>query len=161
LAQRARAAGDRAAMALWSMSSGVDVRADVAGMVAAVAARLPVLTRKEPTIRPLGRPKRATRPRVVALRSYRLAMPLFALLLGCGRRATHADCQLIVDRSVEIQLRAQDETDAKAIAKREAEIRAELDDDIKSCERDRRVTDKMMACVQSASTTAELDKCLR
>jgi len=92
----------------------------------------------------------------------RMPMLLPALLLACGRHATQADCQLIVDRSVEIQLKEESPlTDAKAIAKRAAEIRAELDDEIKSCERDRRVTDKMMACVQSASTTAELDKCLR
>jgi hypothetical protein len=94
-------------------------------------------------------------------------MPLLALLAlvalcsACGRRATHADCQLIVDRSVEIQLKEQSESDPKAIVKRKAEIRAELDDKINSCERDRRVTDKMMACVQSASTTSDLQTCLR
>ena len=100
------------------------------------------------------------------VRSARLAMSHLALLVGvlvcsaCGRRATHGDCQLIVDRSVEIQLGEQSQTDPKAIAKRKGEIRAELDDAINSCERDRRVTDKMMACVQSASTTADLDSCL-
>jgi hypothetical protein len=91
-------------------------------------------------------------------------MPLLALLFlcgACGRRATHADCQLIVDRSVEVQMSELSQTDPKAIAKRKAEIRAELDDKINSCERDRRVTDKMMACVQSASTTSDLQACLR
>jgi len=91
-------------------------------------------------------------------------MSLLALLVlgsaACGRRATHADCQLIVDRSVEVQLAEQSQTDPTAIAKRKAEVRAELDDEINTCERDRRVTDKMMACVQSASTTSDLDKCL-
>ncbi len=96
----------------------------------------------------------------------RLRQPLFALLPvvllcgACGRHATRADCQLIVDRSVEIELKERNETDPKAIAKREAEVRAELDVKIGSCERDRRVTDKMMACVQSASTTPDLEKCL-
>jgi hypothetical protein len=80
---------------------------------------------------------------------------------GCGRRATHEDCQLIVDRSVELELRATNETDAQTIAKREAEVRAALDGEIKSCERDRRVTEKTMACVRSAKTTQELDSCLR
>jgi hypothetical protein len=79
---------------------------------------------------------------------------------GCGRRATHEDCQLIVDRSVELQLRETNETDAQAIAKRTAEVRAALDGEIKSCERDRRVTEKTMACVRSAKTTQELDTCL-
>jgi hypothetical protein len=101
------------------------------------------------------RARLASKPPVVLL-------PVLALaLLGCGRRATRADCQLIVDRSVEIQLKERSENDPKAIAKREAEVRAELDDEIASCERNRRVTDKMMACVQSASTTSDLGKCLQ
>jgi hypothetical protein len=81
------------------------------------------------------------------------------LLCACGRRATAADCQLIVDRSVELQLEEQNLTDASAIAERERQVRSELDDEIKSCER-RRVTDKTMACVRSATSTRELDKCL-
>jgi hypothetical protein len=80
---------------------------------------------------------------------------------GCGRRATREDCQLIVDRSVELQLRETSETDPKTIAAREAAVRTALDGEIKSCERDRRVTEKTMNCVRSASTTEELDKCLR
>ncbi|MGH7294295.1 MAG: hypothetical protein ACRELB_05155 [Polyangiaceae bacterium] len=80
---------------------------------------------------------------------------------GCGRRATHADCQLIVDRSVELQMKEMSETDPVVVAKREAEVRAELDDQIKSCEGERRVTEKTMGCVRSATTTVDLDKCLR
>jgi hypothetical protein len=91
-----------------------------------------------------------------------LALPALLLLSGaCGRRATHADCQLIVDRTVEIELAEKNQTDPAAIAKRKAEVRAELDEDLKSCERERRVTDKMMACVQSASTTSDLRSCLQ
>jgi hypothetical protein len=96
-----------------------------------------------------------------ALVSLAFAAASPAVLGGCGRRATHDDCQLIVDRSVELQLKALDETDAQTIAKREAEVRAALDDEIKSCETERRVTDRTMACVRSASTTKELDACLR
>jgi hypothetical protein len=82
-------------------------------------------------------------------------------LVACGRHATHADCQLIVDRSVELQMRGARENDADAIARREAEVRAELDEDINTCERDRRVTDKMMSCVRSATTAGDLEACLR
>jgi hypothetical protein len=99
--------------------------------------------------------------RVASFASPPLLVGLVVLLAGCGRRATHADCQLIVDRSVELQMRGANETDPRAIAKREAEVRAELDGEIGSCERERRVTDKMMGCVQSASTTAELETCLK
>jgi hypothetical protein len=86
---------------------------------------------------------------------------LLALALaGCGRRATQADCELIVDRSVELQMKEMSETDPAAIAKREADVRTQLEDDIKDCERERRVTERTMACVQAAKTTMELDKCL-
>ena len=81
-------------------------------------------------------------------------------LVGCGRRATEADCQLIVDKSVELQLRETNQTSADAIEKREEQVRGELQDEIKSCE-GRRVTEKTLTCVQAASTTQELDKCLR
>jgi hypothetical protein len=79
---------------------------------------------------------------------------------GCGRRATTEDCQLIVDRSVELQMKEMSDTDPAAIQKREAQVRSELDGEIKSCE-SRRVTDKTMACVNAAKTTMELDACLR
>jgi hypothetical protein len=86
---------------------------------------------------------------------------LFAgTLSGCGRRATELDCQLIVDKSVELQLRESNQTSPEAIQKREEQVRAELQDEIKSCE-GRRVTEKTLACVQAAPTTQELDRCLR
>jgi hypothetical protein len=80
--------------------------------------------------------------------------------VGCGRRATELDCQLIVDKSVELQLRETNQTSPDAIQKREEQVRAELQDEIKSCE-GRRVTDKTIACVRAATSTGELDKCLR
>jgi hypothetical protein len=88
-------------------------------------------------------------------------LPLLLLCAACGRRATRADCQLIVDRSVEVQLSEKGQTDPAAIAKRKAEVRADLDDKINTCERERRVTDRMMACVQSASTTSDIAACLQ
>ena len=79
---------------------------------------------------------------------------------GCGRRATRADCQLIVDRSVELQMKGMSLTDSAAVEKREELVRASLQTEIDSCE-GRRVTERMMACVKGAPTTAELDQCLR
>lgn len=79
---------------------------------------------------------------------------------GCGRRATEEDCQLIVDKSVELQLKGNNQTSADAIQKREQQVRSELEGEIKSCE-GRRVTEKTMACVHAATTTGELDQCLR
>ena len=101
-------------------------------------------------------------PSAPTLPAYAALAGVIALALagaGCGRRATHGDCQLIVDKSVELQLKELS-TSPEEIAKREAQIRTELEGEIKSCE-GRRVTDKTMSCVAAAVTTEELDKCLR
>jgi hypothetical protein len=79
---------------------------------------------------------------------------------ACGRRATEADCRLIVDRSVELQMKELSRNDVAAIALREQQVRATLEDEIRLCE-SRRVTDKTMACARAASTLTELDTCLR
>jgi hypothetical protein len=90
----------------------------------------------------------------------RWALACALALCACGRRATQADCQLIVDRSVELQLKELSEADAAAIASREREIRGQLTEEIRSCE-GHRVTEKTLACVRAASTSKELDTCLR
>ncbi len=82
------------------------------------------------------------------------------LLVGCGRKATRADCELVVDRNIEVKLRADGVTDADTIAKRKDELRASLKDDIDKCV-GKRVTDGMMACVKTAETAEQIDKCLR
>jgi hypothetical protein len=89
-----------------------------------------------------------------------LALGVVSITLGCGRKATAADCQLIVDKSVELQMKADSETDPAAIKEREKRIRGALEDEIKACET-RRVTEKTMACVQAAASTQELQQCLR
>jgi len=88
------------------------------------------------------------------------ALAMAAPLAACGRRATDADCKLIVDKSVELQMREMSRDDDAAIAEREKQVRAALGDEIKSCE-SLRVTDKTMGCVQSAASIKELDTCLR
>ena len=108
--------------------------------------------------------RRATSSRTVREFSSRSAVALVTLLgavgTGCGRRATEADCQLIVDKSVELGLRETNQTSPDAIEKREQQVRAELGDEMRSCE-GRRVTDKTLACVRAAASTQELEKCLR
>ncbi|MDP9000422.1 MAG: hypothetical protein M3O46_09955 [Myxococcota bacterium] len=79
---------------------------------------------------------------------------------ACGKRATDADCRLIVDKSVELQMKEMSHNDVSAIAQREERVRVALEDQIRSCE-SRHVTDKTMACVRNASTMKELDACLR
>jgi hypothetical protein len=89
-----------------------------------------------------------------------LAAALLSPAMGCGRHATDEDCRLIVDKSVELQMKAMAETDRAAIAAREQQVRAALGDQIHACE-SRRVTDKTMACVRSAPALKDLEECLR
>ena len=51
-------------------------------------------------------------------------------------------------------------SDQGAIAEREQQVRAALEDEIKACET-RRVTRKTMDCVRAAKTMREMDACLR
>jgi hypothetical protein len=85
---------------------------------------------------------------------------LAVLVVGCGRQANESDCQLIVDRSVEIQMKELKITDPEQIEHRKVQLRSELQGEMKQCI-GRRVTDKMMACVRGANTSEELDRCMR
>ncbi|HEX7663022.1 MAG TPA: hypothetical protein VF407_00850 [Polyangiaceae bacterium] len=84
----------------------------------------------------------------------------FLLLSGCGRKATQADCQLIIDRNVEVQMKAMHIDNADMIAKKQEELRTQFKDGMKDCE-GKRVTDKMMSCIGSAQTGDEITECLR
>lgn len=82
------------------------------------------------------------------------------LATGCGRKATREDCEIVVDRNVELQLKALGVTDPAVVAKRRDEMRSSMKDDIDRCV-GKRVTDGNMACVKTAETAEKIDKCLR
>jgi hypothetical protein len=85
---------------------------------------------------------------------------LVACSAGCGRRATEADCDIIVDHMTELQMKAMHITDPVAIDKRKREIHDELKAQLAGCV-GRRVSDAMMACVARSQTADEFDTCLR
>jgi hypothetical protein len=93
-----------------------------------------------------------------------LTIPLFFslgfVLTGCGRKATTEDCELIINRNVEVQMKAMHIDDTPTISKKQDELRAQMKDDLKDCE-GRRVTDKMITCVRGAQTGDEITECLR
>jgi hypothetical protein len=94
-----------------------------------------------------------------------LVLPTCATLaalavLSCGRRATRADCEAIVDKNVEVKLRADGITDSALVLKRKDELRGMLKDDLDKCV-GKRITDSMLACVRAAETAESIDKCLR
>lgn len=82
------------------------------------------------------------------------------IALGCGRKATREDCELVVDKNVEVKLRADGMTDPDVVKKRKDELRASLKEDIDKCV-GKRVTDGMLTCVKGAETAEQIDKCLR
>jgi hypothetical protein len=81
-------------------------------------------------------------------------------LVACGRKATREDCEMVVDRNIEVKLRADGVTDPAVIEKRKGELRPTLKEDIDKCV-GKRVTDGMMKCVRTAETAEQIDKCLR
>ena len=54
-------------------------------------------------------------------------------LMGCGRNATREDCELIVNRNVEVQLKAMGLSDQPTIEKRTGELRTQMKPDIDEC----------------------------
>lgn len=107
----------------------------------------------------LARTFRPSMPSAAVL-SGAVVTALVFVLSGCGRPATEADCQLIIDRNVEVQMRAMKLEDPALIAKKQEELRVAMKDDLKDCV-GRRVTDKMMNCVREAKTAEEITKCIR
>lgn len=85
---------------------------------------------------------------------------LLAGVAACGRKATVADCQLIVDQNVAVQMRAMNVGDPAVIAKKQAELKSELKGELKECV-GRRVSDAMMNCVKATQTVDEIASCLR
>jgi hypothetical protein len=84
---------------------------------------------------------------------------LFALI-GCGHPATREDCEEIFTRSAEIELRAQNISDAKTIAERTAAVKAARGEDlIRQCV-GKRITTRAMDCVRRANSAVEVDRCL-
>lgn len=93
-----------------------------------------------------------------------LLLPLTLSLVasaGC-RRATEADCEKIVDRIVELQLREQGVTDPDVIARRKDETKAKKRQELLGGCVGRRISNSSLECIQGAKTSAEIiDVCLR
>jgi hypothetical protein len=82
------------------------------------------------------------------------------VLTACGHKASDADCAFILDRNVEVQMKAMHITDPVAIDKRKQEIQAELKGQLQGCI-GKRITDGMLACVARAQTAEAIDECMR
>ena len=98
---------------------------------------------------------------LMAGRTLLLALCLAAPgLAGCGRPATVEECNAIIAKSAELELRAQNVTDPATIAKRIEAVKATRGEELlKHCV-GKRITDRALACVGRAESSKEVDACL-
>jgi hypothetical protein len=89
-----------------------------------------------------------------------VAVAAAAVLSGCGHPATVAECEELLGRSAEIELRAQNITDPKVIAERTAAFRQARGQELLGHCAGKRITDRAMQCVRTAATVDEVYKCL-
>jgi hypothetical protein len=93
------------------------------------------------------------------MRPFILIAALLAMT-GCGRHATQADCEVILDRMVVVKLKQKNITDPASIQKMQGELRKDSESDFPSCV-GRRITDSAMECIKKAETQEAIVKCLR
>ncbi len=85
----------------------------------------------------------------------------FALLPGC-HRATEQDCERIVDRMVELELKDQGIADEKTVASRKVDARAKKHDTLIASCIGKRLPQSSMTCIDKAQTPSEItERCLR
>ena len=85
---------------------------------------------------------------------------LLVFWLGCGRHATQADCEIILDRMVVVKLKQKNITDLESVAKLQNELRKDSEADFPGCV-GRRISDSAMECIKKADTQETIVKCLR
>jgi chorismate mutase len=81
-------------------------------------------------------------------------------MLGCGRHATQADCEAILDRMVVVKLKQKNITDPESVKKMQGDMRKDAESDFPGCV-GRRITDSAMDCIKKAETQEAIVKCLR
>lgn len=86
---------------------------------------------------------------------------LSAALAGCGHPATREECDQLLAKSAEIELRGQRVTDPATIAERTAAARATPKgvDFTAQCV-GKRITQSALDCVRQATTAEQFDHCL-
>jgi hypothetical protein len=94
------------------------------------------------------------------------ALAFAFLLAACGHPASEAECRIILERIVELELKSQRVNDPAEIAKRRNESLGMAVDGGRSDLLDgcigRHITDRALACVQSAETASDItEHCLQ
>jgi len=86
---------------------------------------------------------------------------LGVLALGCGRPATVQDCEQIIARVTELELKQASITDPAVVEEQVAKSKTAFKDQAMSQCVGRRVTKEFMACIANAATAPQLlEECL-
>lgn len=86
---------------------------------------------------------------------------LAAALAGCGHPATREECDELLAKSAEIELRGQNVSDPKMIAERTAAARATPKGVEFSAQcLGKRITTSALECVRKSTTAEQFDHCL-
>jgi len=94
------------------------------------------------------------------------AIALGLLVAACGHPASEAECRIILERIVELELKSQKVSDPNELAKRRSEALGISSDGGKSDLLEgcvgRHITDRALACVKNAETASEItENCLQ
>jgi len=97
---------------------------------------------------------------------FALALVWAVLSAACGHPASEAECRIILERIVELELKSQKVNDPVEIAKRRSESLGLSADGGRSDLLDgcvgRHITDRALACVQNAETASDItERCLQ
>jgi hypothetical protein len=83
------------------------------------------------------------------------------LISGCGHPASHAECEEILDKVIDLELKERKVSDEEIAKRREATREARGAELLGKCE-NRRITDGAMRCIRGASTVDQItNQCLR
>jgi hypothetical protein len=90
-------------------------------------------------------------------------VPFLFVLLGLSacRRATQADCQVIIDKSVELQMKESNKDEPALVAKEKERLTKEMEEAMgKNCV-GRIMSKSAIDCVKGAQSTKQLEQCVR
>ena len=87
---------------------------------------------------------------------------VLVVLAGCGRKATEADCMVIVDQMVVVKMKKKNANpDPAAVQKLQSELREEAKGEIMDSCVGKRISDGALDCIKKAETEEEIIKCMR
>jgi hypothetical protein len=89
-----------------------------------------------------------------------LAALALLVLAGCGHPASVEECNTIIEKSAELELRAQNVTDPAVIAQRTDAVKSARGKELLGRCVGKRITNRALGCVEHAGSPKDVDRCL-